>query len=106
MSKLEALKILKSGHLKFGDENHIEASRVIDFQAQLEEVGRLQCNECGGSGRCECCDSECGHCDGEGTLDGQHSIDLEKALVKWRAVESGKTPVFVLSDKKQMILHI
>ena len=101
MSKKEALRIMKSGRLKFGDEQHIEAARVIDFQEQLEALGGLECNKCGGSGKCECCESECGHCDGEGTLDGQHSNDLEKELLKAQQRERGEAPVIAYRNGNQ-----
>lgn len=76
MTHQQALEILTTQPLIFGNENQIAAVRVIeraatcldavrDCEAKLHSHQR-DCRECSGSGRCWHCKQECQDCDGTG----------------------------------------
>lgn len=106
LTKYDALKLMTSFRLKFGESDHIEAARVLDLQAQLQQLGAMDCQKCGGSGVCDECDAECGECDGEGNLDGSSADYLEEKLTEALARADGASPIFHGVDRKQMVLQV
>ena len=106
LTKYDALKLMTSFRLKFGESDHIEAARVLDLQAQLQQLGAMDCKKCGGSGVCDECDAECGECDGEGNLDGSSADFLEEKLAEALARSDGEPPVIRSVDRRQLTLSI
>ena len=90
----------------FGDPNHIEATRVVSLQAQLQQLGAMHCRKCGGAGVCDECGAECGECDGQGNLDGSSADFLEEKLAEALARTYGAPPIFHGVDRRQMALQV